>query len=118
MAMEVKKLMPIIRKKLANFLPLFTTQNFLVLDVFQDFIRAISIKVNLTKKRIEVVKTIEVGMSYDKNRVSVMSLLKRVIGQIDKISRHKIILNLDSSFATTVHSTIVLTRDNHKQPID
>lgn len=95
-------------KALNKLLSLFTEKNdrFLVLEILDNLNRAAFIKVNFLDKKIRVLKIIS------------EPILEKLARRIGRARKHKLILTLDSHFATTVYSSVVLVRENYKELID
>lgn len=101
---------------ISNILSLFTNANdrFLVLEISSaeggsgSIIenRAASIKADFINKEIKVLKVLSAPD------------LKKLVKKFGRLSKYKIIIALDSHLATTIHSSVVLVRDNFKELID
>lgn len=91
---------------------------FLVVEILKHFIRVSLIKTNFEERQLHLLKSVEKPLAVGDNLEKVLESLKKVVASFGKISKYKIILNLNSRFVTTIHSSISLVREKSKIPID
>ena len=77
-----------------------------MLEILDNLNRAAFFKVNFPDKKIRVLKTISEPS------------LEKFSRRIGRTRNQKLIFALDSNFATTVYSSVVLVRENYKEFID
>lgn len=99
---------PILSKILSLFNP---NDRFLVLEIFQNYLRGTLVKFDLFAKELKVLKVL---FAEENNE----ALLKKFINQFGRLSKSRIVLGLDSHQATTLYGSTVVIRDNFKTPID
>ena len=103
---------------LKKALPFFgKSERFLVVEILDYFLRVSSLKVDFDNKKIHLVKTLSVKNSFD-DYYGTFEKLSKLLKQFGNPSSYSLILNLDSSIATTIHSAVSLIRNHPKEPID
>ncbi len=84
---------------------------FLVLEIFDKYVRGALIKADPAEKQVRVLRFKEGNSADDAG-------LKKFLKHFGNLSGNKIILGLDSHLATTVYAATVVVRDNFKDLID
>lgn len=91
--------------------------HFLVLEILSHASRAISFRVNFDKKKVEMVKIARIPVTPGAGEIF-FEALKKLLKSFGRLKSYKVILSLDPTLATTIHSGVLLFRDKPKQPID
>jgi hypothetical protein len=93
------------------------TDRFLVIEILSHFLRVSYIQADLNRRRIYLAKTFSSENSLDNPNETFLQL-KKLLKKFEKLSNYQIILNLDSSLAATIYSTVSLIRNHQKEFID
>lgn len=107
MTNDLKRFFSIFRRK----------ERFLIVEIFQEFIRGTFFKVSFDQRKIEVMKAVKISHHF-KVTADIIGLVKKVLRKFGKTRRYKIVISLDPLFGTTIHATVVLVRDKPGTPID
>ncbi len=82
-----------------------------MIEILPDFARLSLVRGDLEKKELELIKArLTAGRDSE--------ILRKSLRSFGKLTKHKIILSLDSGLATTIYSSVSLIRDNPRDPID
>lgn len=104
---QLKKIFPFLHRK----------ERFLVIELLVHSARATFLRADFERKYIEVVAMVSEGFNVQKDE-HVFAAIKKALKALSKFGAAKIIISLAPEFATTIHSSVVMMRDNVKRPID
>jgi len=106
-AHHVKKLLSLFKRR----------ERLLVAAIMGDTIRVTLLAVDSGEKIIEVRRT--ASSPCDPGDIpQITETMRRLLRGFGKLVRHRIIVSLDPALATTIHSSVILMRDQPKDPID
>lgn len=91
---------------------------FLVVEILKHCVRASLVKTNFEERRLHLLKSVSKPVFLGDDLNKIIETTKRILASFGKISKYKIVLNLDSNFAVTLHSSITVIREKSKIPID
>lgn len=105
-------------KSLKNILSIFRKkERFLIIEILDYFLRVSHARADFDRKEIYLIKTLALENSLA-NLGETFKKLERLLKYFGNPSSYSIILNLDSAFATTIHSSVSLIRNHPREPID
>jgi len=91
--------------------------NYLLIEVLNHYVQITVLKASLERRKIYIKKNWILPVA-DFNISGILRELEAGLKKVRKLERYKIILSLDSDFATTIHSSVSLVRPNRKETID
>lgn len=101
-----------------SFSRLFAKRDtYLLVEILNHYVQVAIFRVYPVGKEIVVQKS-WIQEVPDFNNFSVLAALKALLKKAGKLNRYKIILSLDSRFATTIYSSVPLVRPRPKEVID
>lgn len=96
---------------------LFRGEKYLVIEILNHYAQVTVLKANLEKKEIHLNGNWARSVP-NFNASGALEEVRMLLKKIRKLEKYKIILSLDSSFATTIYSSVSLVRPNQKEVID
>ncbi|MBI4992104.1 MAG: hypothetical protein HZB99_02695 [Candidatus Harrisonbacteria bacterium] len=104
-----------IKEFLANLL--FRGDRYLLIEALNHYVQVTVLKADFEKKKIRILGN-WVSLVAEFSTFNILKEIKFLLKNVRKLHRYKIILSLDSDFATTIYSSISLVRPNSKETID
>lgn len=95
----------------------FRGDKYLIIEILNHYVQITILKANLEKKEIYISKN-WVRTVPDFRASGVLEEVSLLLKKIRKLEKYRIILSLDSSFATTIYSSVSLVRSNQKEAIN
>jgi hypothetical protein len=92
-------------------------EQFLVAEIVGGRVYITQAQADFEKKAFILTKTVT-GLYPAQKPMTAIPILRNLLKSFSSITGCKVIISLGSELGTTLHSTIALTRDNAKQPID
>jgi len=94
------------------------SEYFLILTITLESIHVVALRVNFEKKKIRIVKE-ALRQIQNRGEETIQTALAASLKTIPKRFREgRVVLSLHPTLATTIHSTVELTRDTPQEPID
>ena len=92
-------------------------EDYLVLEILNHYVQVSLLKVSPEKKEILVLKNF-IRQVPEFTAANVLHGTRMLLKKIRKLEKYKVILSLDSTLATTTHSSVSLVRQNSREIID
>lgn len=89
----------------------------MVIELLNHYIQITVLRTDFKTKQITVTQTFSEEIP-EFNAVSVFKSVEKILKKISGLKNYKLILSLDSSFATSMYSSVSLVRTNPKEVID
>ena len=90
---------------------------YVVIELLDHYIQVTVLRTDFKTKQITITRAFSEEIP-EFNAVSALKEARRILKKISGLKKYKIILSLDSSFATTMYSSVSLVRTNPKDVID
>lgn len=91
---------------------------FLVVEISKHCIRVSSLQADFNQRKIHLIKIKTSNIDADDDIGKIHGKIKKLVASFGRSNKYNIILNIDSRFATTIHTSLSMVREKSKIPVD